>query len=304
MEKPIWYVLGAGSIGCLWAASLCQKKEPVHLLVRNERYYKLPNPGQIELTLSHQKESTRYTVPVSCAAELNEPVSRLIMCTKAQDALIAVKAIARNLTDDCKILLLQNGMGSQQAIAGEFPKLSVWAGSATDGAYLNKAFDVCHAGKGMTHIGPLSQPCTMEDFDPLLGHFRLDVQQVENIEQMLWKKLAINCCINGLTALFDCRNGELLDNAEKQQWLDQLAQEVNDVLSVTSKPIKNLTDSVHHICQITASNISSTCQDVRKGRGTELTYINHHLIKQATIHKIPVPTHKKLMAALAKQGVY
>ena len=304
MEKPIWTVLGAGSIGCLWATSLCRKKEPVRLLVRNERYDNLPDPGKVELSLSHQKENIRYTVPVSCAAELNEPVSRLIVCTKAQDALTAVKAIANNLTDDCKILLLQNGMGSQQAIADAFPTLSVWAGSATDGAFLNKAFDVCHAGKGMTSIGPLNPLCAIEDFEPLLEKFHLDVQWVEDIEQVLWKKLAINCCINGLTALFDSRNGELLDNGEKQQWLDQLADEVNDVLSATSKPIKNLTESVHHICQITASNISSTCQDVRKGRRTELAYINHYLIKQAAIHKIPVPTHEKLMAALAKQSVY
>ena len=304
MDKPIWHVLGAGSIGCLWAASLCRKKEPVRLLVRNERYRKLPNPEHVELSLSYQKENSHYRVPISCAGELSEPVARLIVCTKAQDAMTAVKAIARNLTDDCKILLLQNGMGSQQAIAEAFPKLSVWAGSATDGAYLNQAYDVCHAGKGMTTIGPLTPTCAPEDFEPLLKKFRLDVQRVDDIEQVLWKKLAINCCINGLTALFDCHNGELLDNGEREQWLDQLAGEVNTVLSATSKPIKNLVESVHHICQITADNISSTCHDARKGRGTELAYINHYLIQQAAVHGISVPTHENLMAALAKQGIY
>ena len=304
MEKPIWYVLGAGSIGCLWAASLCRKKHSVRLLVRNERYKNLPNPNKVELTLSHQKENHQYTVAASCAAELNEPVSRLIICTKAQDSLTAIRAIVSNLTDDCKILLLQNGMGSQQAIAEAFPDLSVWAGSATDGAYLNAPFNVCHAGKGMTSIGPLTPSCSAADFEPLFEKFCLDVQWVEDIEQMLWKKLAINCCINGLTALFNCHNGELLDKGEKQQWLDQLIIEVNDVLTVTSKPIKNLAESVQHICQITACNISSTCQDARKGQRTELAYINHYLIEQANRHIISVPTHKKLMADLAKQGIY
>ena len=243
-------------------------------------------------------------MPVSCGAKLNEPVSRLIVCTKAQDALSAIKAIAHNLTDDCKILLLQNGMGCQQAVAREFPELSVWAGSATDGAYLNKPFNVCHAGKGMTHIGPLGTSCLPNDFDLLLNDFRLDVQQVDDIEQFLWKKLAINCCINGLTALYDCRNGRLLDNGEKQQWLDQLATEVNHVLEVIAKPIKNLVESVHHICQITANNISSTCQDARQGRRTELAYINHYLIEQADSLQAPVPSHKKLMAALEKKGIH
>lgn len=304
MDNGTWYVLGAGSIGCLWAASLCSKKVPVQLIIRNERYYNLPDSEQVELTLSFQKENNQYSVPVSCGAELNEPVSRLIICTKAQDSLSAVKAIAHNLTDDCKILLLQNGMGSQQAVASEFPELSVWAGSATDGAYLNQPFDVCHAGKGMTSIGPLGKACAPNDFDLLLKDFRMDVQQVEEIEQVLWKKLAINCCINGLTALYNCRNGELLDNGEKQQWLDQLAVEVNDVLKVISKPIKNLVESVHHICQITENNISSTCQDARMGRNTELAYINHYLIQQAKILQTSVPSHTKLMAALKKQGIH
>ena len=191
-----------------------------------------------------------------------------------------------------------------RAVASEFPELAVWAGSATDGAYLNHPFDVCHAGKGMTSIGPLGKTCTSDDFELLLNKFHLDVQQVEYIEQVLWKKLAINCCINGLTALYDCRNGELLDNGEKQQWLDLLAVEVNNVLEVISKPIKNLVESVHHICQITENNISSTCQDVRKGRSTELAYINHYLIEQADKLHIPAPTHKKLMAALERQGIH
>lgn len=303
MDNETWYVLGAGCIGCLWAASLCRKKVPVRLLVRNERYYNLPDPTQVELKLVYQKESSHYSVPVSCGAELDEPVSRLIVCTKAQDALSAIRSIAHNLTADCKILLLQNGMGSQQAVAHEFPELSVWAGSATDGAYLNNPFDVCHAGKGMTHIGPLGKSCSPNDFAMLQHEFHLDVHQVDDIEQVLWKKLAINCCINGLTALYDCRNGKLLDNGDKQQWLDQLAIEVNHVLDVVAKPIKNLIESVHHICQITGNNISSTCQDARQGRRTELAYINHYLIERADILQTPVPAHKKLVTALEKKGI-
>ena len=273
------------------------------MLVRNEHYARLPEP-EVALTLTHQKERMTYSVPVVCAAELKAPVSRLIVCTKAQDALGAVQAISHYFADDCKILLLQNGMGSQQAIAEAFPELAVWAGSVTDGAFLNNAFEVCHAGKGLTSIGPLSKPCRNNDFEALHQGFRLDVQSVDDITLVLWKKLAINCCINGLTALFDCRNGELLDNGVRQQWLDQLADEVNSVLASISKPIINLTESVHHICQITANNISSTCQDARLKRTTELAYINRYLIEQADARHIQVPYHKKLIDALAKQGIY
>ena len=60
MDNETWYVLGAGSIGCLWAASLCRKKVPVRLLVRNERYYNLPDSKLVELTLFYQKEISHF----------------------------------------------------------------------------------------------------------------------------------------------------------------------------------------------------------------------------------------------------
>ncbi len=304
MYADYWYILGAGSIGCLWAASLCQKGKVPYLILRNSNYQQL-NKSHTPLTLMTAEQSTQYRVNVTSPETLHAPVNRLIVCTKAQNALEAINSIKSHLTERCQILLLQNGMGSQQAICNAFPAQTVWAGSSTDGAYLSAPFEVNHAGQGQTWIGPMkAHPVEASNgFDDLLHNFRLQVSLYDNIEQKLWEKLAINCCINGLTALFNCRNGELLDNGEKQTWLDQLIAETSRVLAALDIDTPLLQERVYGVCQSTANNISSTCQDARQGRATELPFINGFLINKAHALDIPVDNHQKLMDQLRASGI-
>ena len=42
-----------------------------------------------------------------------------------------------------------------------------------------------------------------------------DVARHNTIRAELWRKLAVNCVINPLTALWDCPNGELRHHPEK-----------------------------------------------------------------------------------------
>ncbi|WP_257265583.1 ketopantoate reductase family protein [Endozoicomonas sp. ONNA2] len=165
-------------------------------------------------------------------------------------------------------------------------------------------FAVCHAGRGQTWIGPLSaQQQSEPGFHDLCDNFRLKVRQCHTIEQKLWEKLAINSCINGLTALFNCRNGELLDNGEKQARQDQLIIETSKVLAALGMPATALRESVYSVCEITASNLSSTWQDARRVRATELSFINGFLIQQANTLGVTVTGHHQLMDQLSVAGV-
>ncbi|WP_257294987.1 ketopantoate reductase C-terminal domain-containing protein [Endozoicomonas sp. YOMI1] len=137
-----------------------------------------------------------------------------------------------------------------------------------------------------------------------MRQFQIKGQSVRcHFEQKLWEKLAINSCINGLTAWFNCRNGELLDNGENQVWLDQLIVETSGVLAALGMPATALKDSVYGVCQITASNLLSTCQDARRGRATELSFINGFQIQQANPLGATVNGHHQLMDQPSAAGV-
>ena len=303
MSKHPWYILGAGSIGCLWAASLSNKGYPVELILRQERLQSLQH-NPVTIKYQYQEQSHEYQVPATCSSHLQQPMHWLILCTKAQHALSAIDSVAHVLTHKTRVLLLQNGMGSQQAIAKKYPELNLWAGSVTDGVHLKQDFSVCHAGQGITSIGPITSNSHNDDFALLMDQFPLNVEVSDNIMEKLWQKWAANCCINGLTALFNCRNGELLDNGPRQQQLDLLANEVGAVLQALGVKVPDVKTTVYDICRLTANNLSSTCLDVRAKRSTELAYMNGFLISQAKTCHIPVINHRRLMSELETLGIY
>ena len=284
-------------MGCLWAASLAYKGIIPRLIVKTSG-----DQQRVDLRLTSTGQIWQFAVDVVCARTIDAPIDRLVVCTKAQDTLAALHSIEPFLNNNCRILLLQNGMGSQQRVAKTFSHHTVWAASSTDGAYLRAPFDICHAGQGETWIGPLTGTLA-HGFDEILDNFRLSVHYHADIELKLWEKLAVNCCINGLTALFDCRNGGLLDDDVKQSWLDKLVDETDLVLQGVGIPTTSLRSRVYGVCQSTADNISSTCQDARLGRVTELSFINGFLIDKARELNIPVPYHDTLMARLEASGI-
>ncbi len=44
---------------------------------------------------------------------------------------------------------------------------------------------------------------------------RLEIRPVDDIEHEMWRKLAVNCTINALTAVHGCPNGALLGRATR-----------------------------------------------------------------------------------------
>ena len=95
-----WHILGAGSLGCLWAARLARAGVPVQLILRNPcRLAAYQRAGG--LTLVEQGQARRYAVPGQTAAD-SAPIQRLLLACKAYDAESAVASIAPRLAPDRK----------------------------------------------------------------------------------------------------------------------------------------------------------------------------------------------------------
>ncbi|WP_286977285.1 2-dehydropantoate 2-reductase N-terminal domain-containing protein, partial [Pseudomonas sp.] len=79
-----WHVLGAGSLGCLWAARLARAGLPVTLLMRNQqRLDAYLQAGGLSLIENGQ----RFRYPVAAqTCDHSQPISRLLVACKAYDA--------------------------------------------------------------------------------------------------------------------------------------------------------------------------------------------------------------------------
>lgn len=288
------HILGAGAMGCLWA-SYFQKlihaqKVALTFIVRDANKWK--NIHQ----LSYEPGNIHFPISV-CEPHQTQPIQYLIVATKAQQAFEAITSVQHRLSRDCQIVLLQNGMGSQQKIAQAFPHLAIYACSSTEGAFKKQLDSVVHAGQGENHIGPMTATARQTELYSWIPQEK--VNWVENIETALWRKLVINAAINPLTVYYHCQNGKLLENADALEHMAKLCQELDLLTEAKKLSITNTFDLAKSVCKSTAKNYSSMYKDAEAGRQTEIEFINGFVVQSCRQMNIPCPYHEQIVDYIA-----
>ncbi|EGN93132.1 hypothetical protein SERLA73DRAFT_98195, partial [Serpula lacrymans var. lacrymans S7.3] len=153
---------------------------------------------------------------------------------------------------------------------------------------------------------------------------------ISDVQVSMRRKVVVNSVINPLTAIMGCRNGELFKDdastrilhhvcveaaaafeaqykADTQTWLDTLGVEVDK----SQVPLgrfppalgrKRLMEEVLRVAQVTGGNISSMLSDVRKGRQTEVEFMNGYLLGLGTQYNVPMPTTTVLLNLVKMRG--
>ncbi len=298
-----WHILGAGSLGTLWATRLARVGLPVRLLLRDSsslaRYRAAGG-----LSLQEGEHCGLYPIPAE-TAQATSPISHLLLACKAYDAEEAVASLAPRLSPGANLILLQNGLGSQQAVAERLPKANCIFASSTEGAFRDGAFRVVFASQGHTWLG---QPGKTQAPDWLVQLTQAGIahQWTEEILDKLWRKLALNCAINPLTVLHGCHNGGLREHPTE---VDSLCHELTLLLHQVGQPAaaSGLHKQVLQVIDDTAANYSSMYQDVSAGRRTEISYLLGYACREAAQHSLCLPhlseLQQRLEAELQARGL-
>jgi 2-dehydropantoate 2-reductase len=294
LNRVCWHVLGAGSLGSLWATRLARAGLPVRLVLRDEARLAAYN-AQGGLTLDQAGQ--RQTFPVAAqSVSADEPIHRLLVACKAYDAERAVAAIAHRLAPGADVLLLQNGLGSQDAVASLLPDARCVYVTSTEGAYRDEDWRVVFAGQGNNWLGD-AQGGTAPAWLKELTQAGIPNQWSTDILERLWRKLALNCAINPLTVLHQCCNGGLMAHEDE---VALLCAELGEVLQRCgqSGAAEGLLDQVREVIAATAGNYSSMYQDVAQGRRTEIHYLLGHACETAAALDCPAPKLNQLRLRL------
>lgn len=285
-------ILGAGSLGRLWAARLPAGRVAF-----------IPRPGIRPATAhvcyrwrSLDGSESRAQVPWLSPGETPELI---IVTTKAGDAASAVAGILPQLPQDTPVVLFQNGLGSQQAVAAQWPHHCILAASTTEGANRPSPDLLVHAGKGETWIGPLTSPARATGAQILapLDASGLTLHQEPDILHRLWQKLIINAGINPYTALLDCTNGDILEAPLYRNTIDALCRELALLMQADGQGEERpetLRQRIEAVARRTAGNTSSMRADILRGRPTEIHFINGYLVQRGKAHGIAVPVNQML----------
>jgi len=283
-------ILGAGSLGRLWAATLPAGQVAF-----------VPRPEQPGGQLNYRfrpLQGSEYPARIPWLTPACHP-TLLLVTTKAGDTLSALESTLTTLPQDTPIVLFQNGLGTQQRIAELWPDRPVLAASTTEGANRPKPDLTVHAGQGETWIGALNSvgqahvPRVVDQ----LKQSGLNVHAEPDILSRLWQKLVINAGINAFTAILNCPNGEILQHTFYQQWIDPLCLEISELLRAAGQPDQSpgaLREIIESVAHKTSANTSSMRADVLAGRSTEIDFINGYLARLGQQYKIATPVNQML----------
>ena len=309
MHTPPWFVLGAGSIGCLFAAYLSRAGHAVTLILRDRNTVaELRRAGGIHLNLP-DGDGARETVACSAISleELNTTeqslsIQRILVCTKAHQTLDAITGLRPGLDNNAQLILLQNGMGVRERIQPLLPTTTIAQAITTEGGWRRSAFEVVHAGRGETLVGDTRTAAEAEHIAASLG-CALHIHADTGFASRQWLKLAVNCVINPLTGLRECRNGELLHQTDVASLTRRLCGELRLVAEACGQSLSQvqLEQTVFDVMRGTTANQSSMWQDLQRRRLTEIDFINGYVVRQGHSHGIDCPTHEALLRAIQQK---
>lgn len=277
-------VFGAGSLGTLVGALLSNAGVDVHLVGRERVVGAFGDGVRVEGTEGFVARPSLSTEPRGADITL--------VTVKSYDTHDAAEALAPKVGADDAVVSLQNGMGNEE-ILDEALDATVLGGTATYGANLRADEGVVeYAGEGSVIVGDYRGGASEEAqrvADALGG---LSAEPTDEMDAALWEKLAVNAAVNPVTALVGARNGVAAEYAGDV--MRATAREVGRVAAERGVSLDGPADRAVEVARATSGNVSSTLQDVRAGRRTEIDALNGYVVEVADEEGVSVPTNRTL----------
>ena len=279
-------VLGAGAIGSLYGAKLAAGND-MTLIGRAEHVAAINSHGL------HIEGVESQVVRVRAATALDHlgPDALIILTTKVPDSAAALRPIAHFVRDDTTLLCLQNGIGSERiARAALGDRGIVLRGITQFGAIFQAPGEIQFMARGYTLIEQHERSARIAG---LLSAAGLDCRVSPNIGADVWHKLVVNCVVNPITAILGCEVGGI---ANPQ--LEPLKRLVIDecIAVAAAEGVDFETDFMREIDDFfrPSHNIASMLQDLRRGRPTEIDYLNGAVTAIAAPHSLACPVNAAL----------
>lgn len=284
-----WFIAGQGSIGSFVAYNALLSGIKCHQIVRSVNHSKQ--------TWFHPigKPATALPSPITLIDLTPNLVHYLIVPLKAYDILPFLQKAMPYLADDAAIILCHNGLGTIELVTDLLtPNMNLFFCTTSNGLYKNTD-GVFQAGVGESQwshvIGNNPEKLNNKNLVSLFG----SITKVDNLQQILWQKLIINCVINPLTALHNIKNGKLAQS----KFVENIECIIKETLLVANKlgislEFQTMLNTVNQVIANTAENYSSMNQDVKSHRKTEIDFISGYVVKAGLKLNIPTPINQSL----------
>ena len=283
-------IIGTGALACLFGARLSPHAD-VFMLGSwmlgiesiNDRGIRVEDAYHIE-NVSVQAYLRSDTIPKA---------DYILILVKSWQTVEAGSAALEIVGDEGFVITLQNGLGNFEKLSRCLGEDRVVAGVTTQGAELLGPGHVRYAGGGNTYLG--RNTYKGDHLAKLITVFELasfPIVVTDDLQGLIWGKLAVSSGINAITALLRVRNGEILSNSKSEQLMIAAATETAEVAVAKGINIPyDVSEQVREVAALTSENRSSMLQDILRGAPTEIDSINCAVAKIGKSLGVPVPVN-------------
>jgi 2-dehydropantoate 2-reductase len=298
-------IYGGGAVGLGIASCLLKARSDVHILARPETVTAVRQAGLIRTGIfgNYSARAGTFGVGSSLKEFLKKQFDYILVCTKSFDSKAVAEDISSHkalLKEHGSIVLFQNGWGNAEIFSSLLPKKNVYNARVITGFIrpqknavdITVHADAIHIGSlyanNLEHIQPLCEAITAGD---------IPCQIVPDIEKDLWAKMLYNCALNPLSAICRVPYGRLGESEQTKQIMDMIIREIFLVMRTANfstywnSPEDYLPIFYTRLIPLTARHESSTFQDLRAGKRTEIDAFNGAVVKLGQQYGLTAPAN-------------
>jgi 2-dehydropantoate 2-reductase len=289
-------VVGAGAVGGYFGGLLARAGAPLVMIGRAAFVEAVRKNGLFLETLHFQE-----IVRVEASVELEEVrgAEIVLFCVKTTDNAATAKALAPLLAPGALVLSMQNGVDNVEQIRAA-ANLEALPAVVYVAASVPEPGRVKHVGRGDLVIGPKNEKT--ERIASLFSAANVPCRISENIEGELWTKLVWNCALNAVSALGRAKYGQIAASADARKVVETVVDEVLAVARAANIHPPGLEDpktaiaGAFKIATQMAEALSSTAQDMNRGKRTEIDSLNGYISRRGAELGVPTPVNHALFA--------
>jgi len=140
----------------------------------------------------------------------------------------------------------------------------------------------------------------VQRFVDLLTRGGIAARVAPDIDLSIWKKLVVNCALNGLCAVTDLTCGQLCAQAEVWPLLDHIADETAALARARGVPLQDAQalGFLRDVARASAEHYPSMVFDVRKRQPTEIDSFNNAIVRGGQSLGLDVSANQTVVALI------
>ena len=296
--SPKVAVVGAGAVGGYFGGMLARAGVPV-VFIGRPSFVDAVNKNGLFLDTLQFKER----VPVQAFTDLSAArgAEIVLFCVKTTDTASTAEPLAPFLAPNAILVSLQNGVDNVEqihaaGIANVLPSVVYIAASVGEPGRIK------HGGRGDLVLGPASE--STKRVADLFVPAGVPVRISENIHAELWTKFIANCALNAISALSSAKYGRIAADPETWRLVEGTVVEVLEVAKASGIHLGPLAEPeaafalARKIATQIPEALSSTCQDLMRGKRTEIDSLNGFIAQHGAKLGIPTPMNHALWSLI------